>query len=185
MLELNFNPFPLLTTERLVLRQMSIDDANEMFFLRSDEHVMKYIDRPRAKSVEDAVQFIQMINIGLANNEYINWAIALKNDPKLIGNICFWRIQKEHYRAEIGYVLHPAYHGKGIMQEAIMAVLDYGFKIMGIHSVEANVNPENITSIKTLERTGFVREAYFKENYYYDGKFLDSAIYSLIKPVNK
>ena len=182
MLELNFNPFPQLTTERLVLTQMSIDDANEMFFLRSDESVMKYIDRPRAKSVEEAVQFIQMINTGLANNEYINWAITLKNDPRLIGNVCFWRIQKEHYRAEIGYTLHPDWHGKGIMQEAIIAVLDYGFKIMGLHSVEANVNPENIASIKSLERTGFVREAYFKENYYYDGKFLDSAIYSLITP---
>lgn len=183
MPELNFHPFPALTTQRLVLRKMSDNDANEMFFLRSDAQVMKYIDRSPAQSVDEALAFIRMINSALDNNEYINWAISLKDDSKLIGNICFWRIQKEHYRAEIGYVLHPAYQGKGIMHEAITAVLDYGFKVMGLHSVEANVNPENIASIKLLEKNGFIREACFKENYHYNGKFLDSAIYSLITPL--
>ncbi len=68
------------------------------------------------------------------------------------------------------------------MQEAILTILDYGFKIMKLHSVEANVNPNNAASIKLLERNNFIREAYHKENYYYNGKFLDSAIYSLLTP---
>ena len=183
MLNISFNPFPLITTERLVLRRMSEDDAAEMFFLRSDEQVMKYIDRPRAQSVDDGLKFIRMINEALLNNEYINWAITLQGENRLIGNICFWRIEREHFRAEIGYVLHPAHQGKGIMNEAVTAVLDYGFKEMKLHSVEANVNPENGASIKLLERIGFIREGYFKENYFFDGKFLDSAIYSLITPL--
>ena len=91
-------------------------------------------------------------------------------------------MQKEHYRAEIGYVLHPAQQGKGIMDEAIKAVLQYGFETMKLHSVEANVNPANTNSMKLLEKNGFVKEAYFKENYYYNGKFIDSVIYSLITP---
>ncbi len=183
MLELNFDPFPILTTERLVLRQMTNDDAKEIFFLRSDERVMKYIDRAPAESVDDALKFINMINTGLDKNENIYWAISLIDDPKMIGNICIWSIRKEHYRAEIGYALHPAFHGKGIMQEAIQSVLGYGFNTMKLHSVEANVNPENEASIKLLERNGFIREAYFKEDYFYNGKFLDSAIYSLLTPV--
>ncbi|MBP6649301.1 MAG: GNAT family N-acetyltransferase, partial [Bacteroidia bacterium] len=76
--------------------------------------------------------------------------------------------------------LHPDYQKQGIMAEALLKVLDYGFKTMKLHSVEANVNPENAGSINLLEKSGFVREAYFRENYYYDGKFLDSAIYSLL-----
>ena len=183
MLELNFDPFPILITDRLVLRLMTDDDANEVFFLRSDGEVMKYINKTPAKSLDDAFAFIQMINTAIANNESINWAVSLKDDPTLIGNICLWNIQKEHYRAEIGYTLHPSWQGKGIMQEAIKAVLDYGFKTLGLHSVEGHINPENIASAKALERNGFVREAYFKENFYYDGKFYDSAIYALITPV--
>lgn len=183
MLKLNFNPFPVLSTERLVLRQMSNYDANEIFFLRSDATTMRYLDRPPAKSVQEAMQFIEMINTAVANNENINWAISLKNTHKLIGNICYWRIQKEHYRAEIGYTLHPSWQGKGIMLEALKTVVDYGLNTMKLHSVEANVNPENIASIKLLERAGFVREAYFKENFFYDGRFLDSVIYSLLAPV--
>ena len=180
MLNTNFNPFPELSTERLRLRQINNEDANEIFILRSDERVMNFIDRPRAQSVFDALQFIQKVNDALTTNDGINWGITLKNDLKLIGTIGFWRIIKEHYRAEIGYMLHPDYHRKGIMQEAFTAIIDYGFIIMGLHSVEANVNPDNAASIKLLERNKFTREAYMKENLFYDGKFLDSAIYSLL-----
>lgn len=182
MLTINFNPFPELSTERLQLRQINNEDANELFLLRSDERVMSFIDRPRAKSIFDALEFIQKVNDSLTNNDGINWGIALKNDSKLIGTIGFWRIVKEHHRAEIGYLLHPDYHGKGIMQEAFATVIDYGFIIMRLHSVEANVNPDNAASIKLLERNKFTREGHLRENMYYDGKFLDSVIYSLLNP---
>ena len=85
---------------------------------------------------------------------------------------------KEHFRAEIGYMLDPQWQGKGLMQEVMDKLLDYGFSTLGLHSVEANVNPGNIASIRLLERNNFVREAYFRENYFYDGKFLDTLIYS-------
>ena len=89
-------------------------------------------------------------------------------------------MQKEHYRAEIGYLLHPDYQQKGIMDEALKAVIKYGFETMQLHSIEANVNPANAASMKLLEKNGFVKEAYFKENYFYNGQFLDSVIYSLL-----
>ena len=102
------------------------------------------------------------------------------NLPKLIGTIGFWQIDKENYRAEIGYLLHPDQQGNGLMQEAIETVLQYGFQTMKLHSVEANVNPANIASIKLLEKKKFNKEAFFKENYYYNGKFLDTSVYSLL-----
>jgi ribosomal-protein-alanine N-acetyltransferase len=180
MLTLNFNPFPVLNTEHLTLRQIGDEDAEEIFFLRSDKQVLQFLDRDPATSIDDAIQWIKMINEAISNNEYIAWAIALKNDVKLIGTISYWNIKKEHYRAEIGYALVSLFQGKGLMQEAMTVVLDYGFKIMNLHSVEANVNPDNVSSIKLLERNNFLREAYHKENYHYNGKFLDSAIYSLL-----
>lgn len=180
MLKLNFTPFPVLTTVRLLLRKVEKNDANEIFILRSDERVLKYLDRAPARSLNDAHKFIKLIAGQEKNNEAVTWAITIKGNPKLIGTICYWNIKPEHYRAETGYVLLPEYHGRGIMQEAFAPVLNYGFNVMKLHSIEANVNPANLASIKLLERNKFVREAYFKENYFYEGKFLDSAIYSLV-----
>jgi [ribosomal protein S5]-alanine N-acetyltransferase len=180
MLEISFDPFPILYTKRLTLRRVTKEDAKEIFLLRSDTTVMQYLDRPPAADINDAFQFIQRVEDNLANNDGINWCIALQGDDTLIGSIGFHRIEKEHYRAEIGYMLTSPFHRQGIMQEAITAVLHYGFKIMNLHSIEANVNPLNEPSIKLLEKNGFVREAYFKENYYYNGRFIDSAIYSLL-----
>lgn len=114
------------------------------------------------------------------NIEGITWAITLKEDTKLIGTICFWNIQKEHYRAEIGYVLHPDFQRKGIMQEAIAEVIKFGFQVMKLHSIEANTNPNNTSSIRLLERNKFIREGYFRENYFYNGKFYDSVVYALL-----
>lgn len=182
MLEVNFTPFPTLTTDRLILREAKMEDAPEVFFLRSDADVIKYIDRSPAQSLEEAKHFIQMVKDSQANNTGISWNITLKGDDKMIGNIALWRIDKENFRAELGYVLHPSQQGKGIMNEALLAVADYGFNNMRLHSIEANINPGNMASQRLLERNGFVREAYFKENYFYDGRFIDSAIYSLLTP---
>ena len=180
MLLLNFNPFPELFTERLLLREISAADVKEVFQLRSNKNVMQFIDKPLAQTTDDAMALIQKIEDGHEKNENITWAITLQNRPELIGTIGFWHIDKENYRAEIGYLLHPGFQGKRLMQEAIEMVLKYGFQTMRLHSVEANVNPANNASIKLLEKNKFVKEAHFKENYFYDGKFLDSAIYSLL-----
>ncbi len=180
MLKLNFTPFPIIKTERLLLRQVNNDDVNEIFVLRSDERVMRYLDKTPAQSLDEAYEFIKKITELEKNSEAVTWGIALKNEHNLIGTICLWNIQKEHYRAEVGYNLHPDYWAKGIMQEAIQAVIDYGFNSMKLHSIEANVNPGNAASIRLLERNKFKQEAYFKENFYFNGKFLDSAIYSLL-----
>ncbi len=107
--------------------------------------------------------------------------MSLKETNVLIGTIGFWRGTPEHFRSEIGYVMLPAFHSKGLMQEAIAAAIDYAWSSMGLHSIEAQVNPDNQASIRLLERNGFVREGYYRENYFYAGKFMDTGVYSLIK----
>ncbi len=180
MLKLNFKPFPLIKTKRLLLRRITRKDVKEIFFLRSDKRVLHYLDVAPAAAKKVAFEFIKKVQDAIKNGDGITWGISIKNKPNLIGTIGFWRIIKVHYRAEIGYILHPEYWGKGITQEAMTAVIKYGFKQMKLHSVEANVNPYNAASIRLLKKNGFVKEAYFRENYYFDGKFLDTAIYSLI-----
>ena len=181
MLETNFSPFPEIKTERLLLRRMTLADAPEVMAMRSDESVMRFIDRPRTKTIEDAEAWIHMVDEALNNNIGVAWAITLAGEPhKLIGNISYWRIIKQHYRAEIGYMLSPQYWRMGIMKETLLAVHDFGFKQMGLNSIEAHINPENKASASILESAGYTKEAYFKEDYYFKGKFLDTAIYSLL-----
>jgi [ribosomal protein S5]-alanine N-acetyltransferase len=182
MLEPNFSPFPKITTQRLLLRRMTEKDTGEIFFLRSNEDVMQYIDRPRAASVQDAEAFLDIINNSLDINDGITWGITIKeNAEKLIGTIGYWRMKKEHYRAEIGYMLHPVFWKKGIMKEAILAVLEFGFDTLHLHSVEANINAENAASAGILEATGFIKEAHFKEDFFFDATFRDTVIYSKLK----
>jgi ribosomal-protein-alanine N-acetyltransferase len=180
MLSINFNPFPNLETERLILRRVDANDVNEIFALRSNPETMKYIPRPLVKTTEDALEHIAMIDAKIETNEGINWAITLKDDPKLIGLIGHYRIKPEHFRAEIGYMLLPEFNGKGIISEAVKEAVNYGFKVMKLHSLEAIIAPENHGSMKVLEKNGFVKEAHLKENEFYDGRFLDTVIYSIL-----
>jgi ribosomal-protein-alanine N-acetyltransferase len=108
-----------------------------------------------------------------------------ENSALLIGTIGLWRIIKEHYRAEIGYMLLPEYFRKGYTKEAITRVTAFGFEDMKLHSIEANINPANLGSAAVLKSTGYVKEAYFRENFYFDGTFKDSEIYSIINTTGK
>ncbi|WP_413668718.1 GNAT family N-acetyltransferase [Mucilaginibacter sp. Mucisp86] len=175
-----FNPFPVLTTERLVLRRFTYNDAADLFEMRSNETVMQYIHRPINKTIDDAIGLIAVIEDLLGKNDGVTWCICLKSSDKYIGSIGFWRIEKDNHRAEIGYLLNPAYQGQGIMQEAVTAVIDYGFNLLKLHSIEARVSPDNVASIKLLLKNKFVHEAYFKEDHLFNGRFEDTVVYSLL-----
>jgi ribosomal-protein-alanine N-acetyltransferase len=181
MLQFNFNPFPVLSTTRLLLRQMTIDDADDLFLMRSDANVMKYIPRPIAKVKNDVLETMEMIETNIQNNVGINWAMALKETNQMIGYIGYYRIQPENHRGEVGYMLSAQYHGKGYTYEALKAVLDYGFNEMKLHSIEAVIDPANIASERLLQKSNFVKEAHLKESGLWEDKYLDAVIYSLLK----
>lgn len=179
MLKVNFLPFPVLKTDRLLLRQVISEDADTILSLRSNDEVMKYIPRPYLKDKEDALELIAVFDDKIENGIGINWGIAFLEEPeKIIGIIGHYRIKPEHYRAEVGYMLFPEYCRKGIISEALQKVVDYGFNQMKLHSIEAILDPENQGSEKVLLKNGFVKEAHLIENEFYEGRFLDTMIYS-------
>ena len=180
MLTVNFNPFPIIETKRLVLRRLTNDDAAAIFRLRSDAETMKYIPRPLAMTVDDALAHIALIDEKINSNTGINWAITLKGSAKCIGIIGNFRIEPENYRAEIGYMLLPEFNGKGIISEAIARVVRYGFEEMKLHSIEAIIDSGNFASARVLEKNNFVKEAHLRENGSFNGKFFDTVIYSIL-----
>ncbi|TAH44392.1 MAG: N-acetyltransferase [Bacteroidetes bacterium] len=181
MLTLNFSPFPEIGSKRLHLRHIEKSDAAEVLYLRGNAHVMKFIDKPLQKTTEDAIAHIDLIENGIQKNNSINWGICLRPDSKLLGIIGYHIIDKTNYRAEIGYILHDAYWGKGITNEAIQLVVNFAFDKMNLHSIEARINPDHIASRNILIKNHFEKEAYFRENFHANGKFLDTEVYSLIK----
>ncbi|MFL5740440.1 MAG: GNAT family N-acetyltransferase [Flavisolibacter sp.] len=172
--------YPELQTEKLSLRQIKREDAPELWLLRSHDLIMRYLDREKMSGVAEAEALIDKIGDSGKEGTGYSWALSLKNDEKMIGYSGIWRIDKVNHRGEIGYTLHPDYWNQGLMTEALRVIVNFGFDQLGLHSLEANVNPGNGASIRLLEKSGFVREAYFRENYFFRGNFLDSAIYSLI-----
>lgn len=180
MLSIHFHPFPNLTTDRLELNQISIEDADQLFELRSDKQVMQYIPRKPAETIDDAIQLIHHFDEVIHHNEKITWGIYLTETQRLIGTIGYMNIYKERFRAEIGYLLAPRYQGQGIMSEALKRVIDFGFHEMQLHSIEAIIHPDNQESARLLEANQFIKEAHLKDNQYFNGIFIDSIIYSRI-----
>lgn len=181
MLKVNLLPFPTLFTERLILREIVMDDADDFFAIRSNKEVMSAIDRNPVKNHEEIKTFIELLKTNLMTNKGIAWALCLKSNNQMIGHFGFHQIDELNYRPEIGYALLPKFQGLGYAHEALMAMLDTAFMKFNFHSIEANINPANNSSINSVEKCGFLKEAHFKENYYCNGVFLDSAIYSLLK----
>jgi ribosomal-protein-alanine N-acetyltransferase len=180
MLTLNFDPFPVIHTKRLLLRKLTLEDKAAIFEIRSNPEIMKYVARPVAKTMEDAIEHLNKVLKNLSENGGIDWGIEEKASGKLIGTIAYWRISKENYRAELGYVLNEKWHQKGFMHEALTTVIDFGFKQIQLHSIEANIDPLNVASARLLEKNKFIKEAHFKENFFFEGVFLDSVIYSRV-----
>jgi ribosomal-protein-alanine N-acetyltransferase len=180
MITINFTPFQNLETERLLLRRVVNNDLKEVIALRSNPEIVKYIPRPQVKTKQDGLDHIAMINDKIEANEGINWAITLKDDVQLIGIIGHYRIKPEHHRSDIGYMILPEHNGKGIVTEAIKAVIKYGFETLKLHSIGAVIDPKNVASAKVLKKNGFVKEAHLIENEFFEGRYLDSVIYSLL-----
>ena len=174
MKELVFDPFPNLSTARLDLRAINIDDAEAMHRLRSNRDVMKLLDRPLTSSVEEAEKLIQQVFESQQQGIAIMWAMTLNDDPTMIGCICFVRIESEHSRTEVGYLLDPNFHRQGLMSEALEAVLQYGLEELEFHKIMACTNPLNVASIQLLEKHGFKQEAFYQQHYFWNGRFLDT-----------
>jgi len=176
-----FKKFPEFESDRLLFRKILLSDAKDILLIRSDDDVMRFMDVIRFESIADAEKMIRSVEESYKNENGINWAIVEKHSNSFVGYFGFFRIIPEHCRAEIGYALKPEYWGRGYMYETINRMVRFGFKNMNLHSIEANVNPDNEKSKNVLEKIGFKKEAYFRENYLFDGKFLDSIIYSLLE----
>jgi len=149
-------PFPILTTERLTLRQLEISDEQEIFTLRSDNDVNKYLDRKKANTIDVARDFINKVNENIDKNDSLYWAITFKDNNKLVGTICLFSFSNENDKCEIGYELLPNFQKQGIMQEAVEKVIDYAFTTIKVKNIDAIFHRDNQNSINLLRKFSFI-----------------------------
>lgn len=155
MLNRSFVPFPILATERLILRQLVINDDQEIFILRSDREINKYLDRQVSNTIDDARDFINKINENVNKNDSLYWAITLGDRNILVGTICLFSFSDEDGKCEIGYELLTNFQGQGIMKEAAAKVVDYAFNTIKVQKIEAIFHRDNQRSINLLEQLSF------------------------------
>ena len=176
-----FNPFPMLETNRLILRQADFKDEEQLFELLSNPEVAKFDYFYPIKSSVEARKFIERYNDELAENEEITWGISLKETNKLIGVCCLGDFDDGARRAEIGYDITQQEWGKGYATEAVKAVISFGFNHMNLNRIEATITPGNYASIRVLEKLEFITEGIVRERDLIKDKLEDGIIMSILK----
>jgi ribosomal-protein-alanine N-acetyltransferase len=175
-----------LSTPRLQVRPLQPADAPALFAIHADPEFARFWSSPPWTALAQAEQLIAQDQIDLATGEHIRLGIVRKEDGALLGSCTLFKIHEGNRRAELGYGLGPAFWGAGYAQEAVRALLDFGFADaaaggLGLHRVEADIDPDNQGSAKLLERLGFSLEGRLRERWIVAGVVSDSAIYGLLQ----
>lgn len=174
-------PFPILETPRLVLRDLRLPDAPHLLAFFGDEWVAGFLDGPLLTEVEEAEEIIEWAADMRAKRFGIRWGITLKGQDRVIGTCGFHRWDKTHHRAETGYELARDHWRQGIMSEALRAIFGYGFGAMGLHRIEALVDPHNDASLGLLRALGFTEEGTLRDYQYYLSMYHDLKLLSLLQ----
>ena len=169
-----------LRTQRLLLRPLGEADAPALFEAFSDPRVMRYWSTPPWSSIAAAHALVERDLKAMAAGEYIRLGIERREDGRLLGNCTLFKLDAQCRRAEIGYGLAHAAWGNGYMHEALLALLGFGFSEVNLNRVEADIDPRNNPSARSLERLGFKREGYLRERWVVGAEVSDSALYGLL-----
>ncbi len=179
---MDWSHLPTINTSRLSLRAISAADVDDFFAVYSNPEVMRYWSTPPLADRAAASKLIEEIHEGFKSHKLLKWGIALRTNDRLIGSVTLFHPDFTHRRVEIGYALGRAFWGNGHMQETLKAVLNYAFEVLNFHRIEADVDPRNTASVRTLERLGFQREGYLRERWQVNGEIQDAYFYGLLRP---
>ena len=150
-----FDPFPVIETKNLLLRRMTHEDKHDIFQMRKDPRIHEYTDSKPDENIEETKLYIDKMINGITENKWIIWAIEHKILKKIIGSISIWNVNWAQGAAELGYGMTPDYQGKGLMKEALLSVVDYGFNVMKLKSLDAYTEENNMRSNNLLNNCKF------------------------------
>jgi ribosomal-protein-alanine N-acetyltransferase len=176
-----FDIFPELESERLIFREVTSADVEEIFNIYSDSEVAKYDWYIPIATKDDALSIINRYSREFGNKEEITWGIARKSDNKIIGYCNLGSFNDESLRSEIGYGFNRNEWNKGYATEAIKVLVKFGFEIMDFNRIEATVTLGNDASVKALKKANFIQEGIVRERTIMKGKFEDDVILAILR----
>jgi RimJ/RimL family protein N-acetyltransferase len=171
----------VLTTPRLRLRLLELDDAEGLFSIFADPEVTRYWSSEPWDRIEQALDSVEQTLSDYAQGSALRFAIERVERPGIIGTVSLNRFVDACRRCEVGYALARPYWSQGYVGEALRAVLDYGFRKLDLNRVEADVDPGNVASDRVLERLGFRREGHMPERWIVQGHAADTVFYGLLR----
>ena len=172
---------PVLDSTRLRLRELRENDAAALLAVYGDMEAMRYWSGSPWTGIAQAHAHLQRAARDLHSGGVLPWAIADRANDELIGTLTLFKLDRDHRRAEIGYVLGPAYWGKGLASEALRLVLHHAFDALQLERIEADTDPRNASSRRMLERLGFVQEGTLRKRWFVNDEWCDTAIYGLLR----
>jgi ribosomal-protein-alanine N-acetyltransferase len=170
-----------LQTARLDLRPLAPADADAVFAMRSDPVVQRYGSHPPWTDPQLAVDYIERNIQAMAAGTHAQFAVVRRADAAVIGTVTLYALDAQCRRADVGYALFVSEWGRGYANEAVTALLDWGFEHLDLNRVEADVDPRNSHSARALERLGFVREGHLRERWIVGGEICDTDFYGLLR----
>src|SRR5688500_6466942 len=170
---------PTIETPRLKIRWLNATDTEDLFAIFGDPEVCRYWSRPPLADRSGAEALHAEIVGSFKERSLFQWGVADRASDRVVGTCTLASLSELHQRAEIGFALVRSAWGKGFMAEAVPAVLHFGFETLGLHRIEADVDPRNTRSIRLLEQKGFVREGYLRQRYYQNDEWQDAILYGL------
>jgi RimJ/RimL family protein N-acetyltransferase len=171
---------PTLQTPRLILRSLEASDVADVFAVFSDPMVMRYWDGAVMATLHDSMAYIDQIHHGFRRRELFQWGIADATTNAIIGTCTLTHCSTSHQRSEIGFAIRQERWGQGLGSEAVAAIVAFAFDTLGLHRIEADVDPRNERSLRLLERLGFRREGLMRERYYINGERQDAVVMGLL-----
>jgi ribosomal-protein-alanine N-acetyltransferase len=172
---------PQLTTERLLLRRMRLDDAADMFAYACDPQVTRTLSWDTHLSIDDSLAFLRQVVAGYERGEQSSWGIEHRADRRFIGTIGLMTPQQGGYVSEVGYALARPYWGQGLMTEALRAVIDFGFRHMELRRIEAICRVDNIGSYRVMEKAGMQFEGILRDARYSKGRMDTVRLYAILR----
>ncbi len=172
---------PTLETERLILRKMVLNDAEAVFAYASNSDVSRYTLWETHRSIEDSRAFLEFATQKYENGGEPDWGIVYRGNGCLVGACGLVNWEAEHARAEVGFVLSREYWGRGLMSEAVRAILRFGFERMNLNRIEARCIAENAASARVMEKAGMVYEGTLRQREYIKGAYRDIKLYAILK----
>ena len=172
---------PTLETDRLILRKMTPNDAEAVFAYASDPEVTRYVSWETHRSIEDSRTFLDFATSKYESGGEPEWGIVYKGDHRFVGTCGIVSWEPYHARAELGYALSRDYWGRGLMAEAVGAMISFGFERMNLNRMEARCIAENVASARVMEKAGMLYEGMLRQRELIKGEHRDIMIYSILR----